>query len=252
MRAPPEFPYIFALESAMDELAVALAMDPIELRRVNDTMTSPITGAPYTSRSLMPCFDAAAASFGWTDRNPEPGSMRDGDWQVGYGCAMAVYPTAATAATARIRLLVDGTALVQTGGHEIGQGAYSAMQQIAAERLNLPLARVAVEMGDSRLPPGAIAGGSMMTASCGSAVAAACDRIRARFGGTMPAPDQLAAAFERAGVASVEEYAEWAPPGSSGAVAALYKGRFSGGGGGDQPKRLMYAFGAEFVEVGGR
>jgi xanthine dehydrogenase YagR molybdenum-binding subunit len=104
MRAPVEMPYMYALESAIDELAVALKMDPIELRRVNDIRESPVDGARFTSRSLMQCYDAAAASFGWNKRNPEPGSMRDGDWLIGYGCATAGYPTHMAPATARVTL----------------------------------------------------------------------------------------------------------------------------------------------------
>ena len=92
MRAPPETPYMFALESGMDELAYALNMDPIELRRVNDTQTDPVERPPFSSRSLMACFDQAAARFGWSRRNPRPGSMRDGDWLIGWGCATATYP----------------------------------------------------------------------------------------------------------------------------------------------------------------
>jgi xanthine dehydrogenase YagR molybdenum-binding subunit len=92
MRAPAETPYFFALESAMDELAVALNMDPIELRRVNDTQTEPIKGLPYTSRALMPCFDQAADAFDWKGRDPRPGSTRDGDWLIGWGCASSAYP----------------------------------------------------------------------------------------------------------------------------------------------------------------
>ena len=86
----------------MDELAVALDMDPIELRRVNDTQNEPIKGLPYTSRAMMPCFDQAAESFGWSKRNRKPGSMRDGDWLVGFGCAMACYPTQMGPASARV------------------------------------------------------------------------------------------------------------------------------------------------------
>ena len=92
MRAPPDVPYMFALESAMDELAYALKMDPVELRRVNDTQIDPVDGKPFSSRSLMACFDAAAAKFGWSKRDPNPGAMRDGDWLVGWGCATATYP----------------------------------------------------------------------------------------------------------------------------------------------------------------
>lgn len=108
MRSPPEVPYMFALESAMDELAFLLRMNPIELRRIYDTMNDPIGGKPYTSRSLMACCDVAAKAFGWQDRNPGPKSMQDGDWLVGYGCATARYPTQMATAAARVRLQRDG------------------------------------------------------------------------------------------------------------------------------------------------
>jgi xanthine dehydrogenase YagR molybdenum-binding subunit len=100
MRAPPETPYLFALESGMDELAYALNMDPVQLRRVNETSREPVHKLPFTSRSLMPCFDAAQQAFGWSERDPRPGSMRSGDWLVGYGCASAMYPTQLNAAVA--------------------------------------------------------------------------------------------------------------------------------------------------------
>src|SRR6185437_9909817 len=104
MRAPPEFPYLFALESAMDELSYALDLDPIELRRINDTQTDPVDKLPFSSRHLMPCYDLAAETFGWSRRNPKPGSMRDGEWLVGYGCATAYYPANIGAAQARVTL----------------------------------------------------------------------------------------------------------------------------------------------------
>jgi xanthine dehydrogenase YagR molybdenum-binding subunit len=113
MRAQAETPYFFPLESAMDELAVALNMDPIELRRVNDTQTEPIKGLPsYTSRALMSCFDQAAEAFGWKARNPTPGAKREGNWLVGWGCAAFAYPTQMAAATARVRVFAEGRALV--------------------------------------------------------------------------------------------------------------------------------------------
>ena len=110
MRSPPEVPYLFALESAMDELAVKLNMDPIELRRVNDTMKEPIGGKPYTSRSLMACFDEGAKAFGWSQRSAAPQSMAEGDWLIGYGCATTCYPTQMAPAAARVRLQRDGRA----------------------------------------------------------------------------------------------------------------------------------------------
>src|SRR3984957_15220526 len=133
MRAPAETPYFFALESAMDELAIALNMDPIELRRVNDTQTEPIKGLPYTSRALMTCFDQAAEAFGWKARIPTPGTKRDGNWLVGWGSAASADPTQMAAATARVRVFADGRALVETAGHEIGNGLYTVRGHAAAE-----------------------------------------------------------------------------------------------------------------------
>ncbi len=249
MRSPPEMPYMFALESAMDELATALNMDPIELRRVNDTQVSPISGAPYTSRSLMKCYDEAADSFGWSRRTPEPMSMRDGDWLIGYGCATAVYPTQMMPAAVTISLTSAGKALVRIAAHELGQGAYSVFQQLTAERLNLPMDAIEVQLGDSTFPAGPIAGGSMTTASAGSAVHLACQKLAARFGNAMPEFADLPTAFDRIGVTSIEEYAEFLPPGATPEhIAAVYKGQMAGMQGGIG-KKMMFAFGANFAEV---
>lgn len=242
MRSPPEVPYMFALEAAMDEFAEALAIDPVELRRINDTAVSPITGAPYTSRSLMKCFDQAAASFGWSLRDPRPASMTEGDWMVGYGCATACYPTAMTPA--------------EIAAHDIGTGAYTVMQQLTARELGLDPAAVTVVMGDSRLPFGSFAGGSMTTASAGSAIFTCAAKIRERFTGGMPAVGDLDDAFARLGLTHIEEYAEWFPPGTdaetlrdfmSGKFEAEESGEAACGA--DPPKPPMFAFGANFVEV---
>ena len=250
MRSPPVVPYIYALESAMDELAVKLKMDPVELRRVNDAMTD-ATGKPWSSRSLMKCYDEAAARFGWSQRSPEPGAMRDGDWQVGWGCASAVYPTHVGAAAARVKLLASGRAQVEVAAHDLGTGAYTVIGQMAAERLQLPLSAVTVELGDSDLPPAPVAGGSNTTASVCSAVMKACDAIRAKLsnrpeGGSI---EKLDDAFRRLGVGAIEEYAEFLPPGTKpDAMKNLYAGQPSLGGG-SHGEKLMYALGAEFVEV---
>jgi len=275
MRSPPEVPYIYALETAMDELAVALAMDPVELRRRNDTQRDPITGKPYSSRSLMRCYDEAARAFGWSRRSPRPGSMQDGDWWVGWGCATATYPTHVAPATARVRLAADGRALVQLAAHDIGTGTYTVAAQTVAERLGLPLEAVQVEMGDSRLPAAPVSGGSNVTASTCAVLMQACDAVRARLfraavrpggplagaqaetlelrGGRLLAPGgrgvALAEALGAAGAGTIEEYAEWLPPGKKAEdVQKLYKGG-AGISGGTEGERLMFAFGAEFVEV---
>jgi xanthine dehydrogenase YagR molybdenum-binding subunit len=155
MRAPVEMPYMYALESAMDELAVALKMDPIELRRVNDIRESPVDGARFTSRSLMKCFDEAAASFGWSKRNPEPGSMRDGDWLIGYGCATAAYPTHMGPAIAKVTMSANGDVRVESSGQDSGQGTYTVLAQIAARELGIEPGQVRVVMGDFQASAGA-------------------------------------------------------------------------------------------------
>ena len=201
MRSPPEVPYMFALESAMDELAVQLKMDPIELRRINDAKKEPIGGKPYTSRSLMDCFDAGAKAFGWADRNSQPKSMSDGDWLIGYGCATTCYPTQMAPSAARVRLQRDGRTRVEIAGHEIGNGAYTVIAQAAAEKLGVPVEKVTVLIGDSDLPPAPVAGGSNSTASTCSAVMMVCEQVRQRlFKAVMPKESLLDRAKETVGV----------------------------------------------------
>ena len=274
MRSPPELPYVFALESAMDELAYKLGMDPVELRRVNDTQTDPITGKPFSSRQLMACYDQAAEAFKWSSRDPKPGSMRDGDWLIGLGCATAVYPTNVAPATARVRLRSDGHVLVQTASHEIGTGVRTVAAQMAAEQLGVPVEAVHVEMGDTNLPPAPVAGGSNSTASVCSAVLLACQQIQAKlFHAAVTANDgplagrdpasltmrssaitsrdgasqPLGDAFKALRAGAVEEYAEFIPDGAApDAVQKLYGGKTNMVSG---VKRDRFAFGAEFVEV---
>jgi xanthine dehydrogenase YagR molybdenum-binding subunit len=258
MRSPPVVPYIYALESAMDELAIKLDMDPVELRRVNDSMRD-TTGKEWSSRSLMKCYDQAAQAFGWSQRKPKPGSMRDGDWLIGWGCASAVYPTHVGAASARVRLKANGEAHVQIAAHEIGIGVNTVVAQLTAEKLGLPISAVTVETGDSALPPSTVAGGSNQTASVCSVLIKACDAIGKKLlppaetegqaaggnSGTVNLADQ----FKRLGVGAIEEYAEYVPPGGKpDAIAKLYGGVPTLTGGSKGPK-LMYSMGAEFVEI---
>jgi xanthine dehydrogenase YagR molybdenum-binding subunit len=276
MRAPPETPYMFALESAMDELAYELNMDPIELRRVNDTQVDPVKGIPFSSRSLMQCFDQAAARFGWAQRTPKPGSMRDGDWLVGFGCATACYPTNIGPAAVRISVTSNGKAIVGMAGHEIGTGAYTTVAIAAARALGLRVEDVTVHMGDSDLPPIMIAGGSNNAASATHAVAKACEEIRRRiadaavksddspFRGSDPATLKLAngelvgattqreslrEAVARAGH-RLEVYAENVPEGlPATAVADMMKGKPAMLRGFGRKDVTAFSFGAHFVEV---
>lgn len=250
MRAPGEMPYAFALETALDELACELSMDPVELRRANDTQTDPVGGLPYTSRSLMQCFDEAATAFGWKDRTPQPGSMRDGDWLVGWGCASAFYPAQAGNAAARVRLSADGRVHVSSAGHELGQGMYTMMAQVAAEELGVPLERVTVLLGDTDLPPAVVTGGSAATASVAPAIMAACDAIRKRLGVENSAPADVMTAMEASGMGIIEEFAETRAHGlAPDSLRDLYRGKAFPNGGAHLPDRVQFALGAQFVEV---
>ncbi|RVB38417.1 xanthine dehydrogenase family protein molybdopterin-binding subunit, partial [Mesorhizobium sp. M7A.F.Ca.CA.001.16.1.1] len=276
MRSPPETPYVYALENAMDEMAVALGMDPVEFRRINEPEKEPIGGKPFSSRSLIKCYDQAAEAFGWSKRDPRVGSMRDGDWLVGMGCATAIYPTAAAPCAARVRLTADGEVRVQCGSHEIGTGVRTIAGQMAAERLGIGMDKISVEMGDSALPPAPVSGGSISTASVCSAVMKACDAIRGKLfaaaaGRGAPLAGsgnakldlkgeevvtetgksaKLADVFKAMQVGAIEEYAEFAPKGSSPeALSKLYAGQSEFHGGENDEDSVKYAFGAEFVEV---
>ena len=250
MRAPSEVAVMFALESAMDEMAVKLGMDPVAFRRLNETDRNMVTGKPYTSRSLLACFEQASDKFGWSERDPAPGSMRDGDWLVGWGCATASYPTSTVNCVARVRYDADGAATLQFAGHDLGTGAYTVFQQEVALRLGLPVGGVRVEMGDSRLPPGPLAGGSTGSATGCSAIALACNKILAELGIAVDADaNARAAAFGRLKRGSVEAQGDYSPAGSrTGSTAGAYQGKpdFTGG---VNSAKTMFSFGAEFVEV---
>jgi xanthine dehydrogenase YagR molybdenum-binding subunit len=203
----------------------------------------------------MKCYEQAAERFGWSKRDKTIGSMRDGDWLIGWGCASAVYPTHLGAATARVQFKATGKAQVLIAAHEIGTGVRTVVAQITAERLGIPLSAVTVETGDSALPPSPVAGGSNQTASCCSVVMKACDAIKARLsqstttGSSSIRSNKLEDQFKRLGVGAIEEYAEFLPPeGKPDTIEKLYGGTPLLGGG-SKGKKLMYALGAEFVEV---
>ncbi|WP_202312585.1 xanthine dehydrogenase family protein molybdopterin-binding subunit [Mesorhizobium sp. L-8-10] len=171
MRAPGEASGSAALEVAMDEAAEACGMDPLEFRLVNYAETEPGTGRPFSSKALRECYAEGAKRFGWSDRPLQPRSMRDDNgFLVGWGMGTAVFPCPHFPAEARATVRADGTALVETGGADMGQGAWTALAQIAAETLGLDVDQVELHSGLSSLPDGGIAGGSGHTASAGLAI----------------------------------------------------------------------------------
>ncbi len=174
MRAPGESVGTFALESAVDELAAELGMDPIELRIRNEPEKDPTTGLRFSSRHIVEAYRSGAKRFGWGNRNATPGRRRDGEWLVGMGCATATYPYyRMPGGAARITLSKDGHVKVEIAAHEMGMGTATAQTQVTAERLGLPMERVTFCYGDSSFPGVVLAGGSQQTASIGGAVVAA-------------------------------------------------------------------------------
>jgi len=177
-RAPGECTGMFALESAMDEMAVAAGIDPVEFRLRNDAQRDEQKNLPYSSKALGACYRAAAARIGGSRRGATPGTLREGNWMVGLGCASATRPAKRSPCAARVRITADGRALVSSSTSEIGCGNYTVMAQVAADALGLPVERVRFELGDTQLPEAPISAGSMTMESVGSAIAAACAEAR--------------------------------------------------------------------------
>ena len=234
MRAPGEASGVFALESAMDELAMALKMDPVALRLKNYADQDSTEKKPFASKALRACYTQGAEAFGWSTRAPEPRSMRNGRMLVGWGMATSTYPTNRRPASARVRLLPDGTALVQSGSQDLGTGTYTVMAQVAADELGMPIARVRAELGDSRLPPAPGSGGSSTIASVMPAVQEAAAAARLALA-------KLAADHNLPATAIADLLAAAKLPYVEGLAAAKLSP--------EAAKYSRHAFGAQFVEV---
>jgi xanthine dehydrogenase YagR molybdenum-binding subunit len=174
MRAPGEAVGTFALESAMDELAHELGMDPIELRIRNEPAKDPLTGLPFSQRGIVQAWRDGSMRFGWDKRSATPATNREGDWLIGMGCATGTYPYyRMPGGAARLTVTRDGRATVAIAAHEMGMGTATAQAQVAAERLGLPLEQVEVLYGDTLFPGAVLAGGSQQTAAIGASIIAA-------------------------------------------------------------------------------
>jgi xanthine dehydrogenase YagR molybdenum-binding subunit len=165
MRGPGAVPGLFALESAMDELAVELNMDPVKLRIVNDTQTDESTGKPFSSRHLKECLELGAKKFDWEKRNSKVGSMQDSDEILGWGVAACTWAARRLDANVTVELSAEGKLKILCGTHDIGTGMYTALAQIVSEQTGIPFDRIDVQLGDTSLPVGPLAGGSMATGS---------------------------------------------------------------------------------------
>jgi xanthine dehydrogenase YagR molybdenum-binding subunit len=259
MRGPGEASGIFALECAMDELAVQLGIDPVELRLRNEPEIDEGENRPFSSRSLSACYERAAERFGWARRDPRPRSMRDGRLLVGWGVASATYPAFRVQASARVRLLPDGTAEVESAASDMGPGTYTSMTQVAADALGLAPAQVRFRLGRSDFPPTPPHGGSMTMASVGSAVHAACLAARDRAVSRALSDDRSPLRGLNTGAIEIREgrlssrddgsrgqtYAEIVGLGDAQPIEAE-----ASSAPGDEGQRFsMHAFGAVFAEV---
>jgi xanthine dehydrogenase YagR molybdenum-binding subunit len=233
MRAPGEAQGGFALESALDELSYALAIDPLELRLRNYADIHPQLELPWSSKALRECYAVGAERFGWDRRDPAPASMTDGRWQVGYGLAGVSYLWWQVRCQARVTVGADGTAYVRSAANDIGTGTYTVAQQLTAELLGLELDQVRVGLGDSDMPWAPAAGGSGLTGALGNAVHTACGTLLERFQALGIRPgDGYADVLARHGLSELTADGESTPP---------------------DPKELGMApagaFAAKFVEV---
>lgn len=217
MRAPGHCPGMFAAEVAMDELAHACGVDPIELRVRNEPDADPATGLPFSSRGLVACLREGARRIGWDRRDPDPGTRRADGWRIGLGVAASVYPTYwMPGSSAVIRVGAHGRHTVAIGAADIGTGTWTALAQIAADALGVPVERVDLRIGDTALPPATVAGGSSGITNWGSAIVHAARALRERYG---PEPEEGAQA------------------------------RGDTGDNPDRERYAMHAFGAQFAEV---
>jgi xanthine dehydrogenase YagR molybdenum-binding subunit len=256
MRAPGVAPGLFALESAMDEAADRLGIDPVELRVRNFAGHDQDADRPWTSNSLLACYRIGAERFGWAQR-PARGTMSDGKWRLGWGMASSCYGAHSQSAKARVKLEPDAQLLVQCGTQDMGSGTYTVLAQVAADILGLSASDVRVELGDTDLPEGPISAGSWVTASIVPALNQAASAVRARLadlatgdaasllaghriddldfkdgrivsrGGNVS--ERLADLLKRHSPAGLEAEGAWAPPAA--------------------PARSGMAYGAVFVEI---
>ena len=257
MRNPHGVPVVFALESAMDELAHELHIDPVEIRKINNIFANPISGVPFTSRSLNECLDAGAERFGWSKRTPEPGSMRDGDWLVGWGCASCFYPLHMFSNAGDLTIFADGQIVYESAVSDVGQGSATIIAQVVAERLGVTASEVEMRAGDTAYPPGVHAGASMTTASATNTAIKAAEQMLARLGlpkphgGNREGVQRLRDAIARLGVNTVKEHAEWSPPGAKeDSLKSMYQAK----GVLDMSEvktgsHRSFSWGANFVEV---
>ncbi len=281
MRAPGETPGCFALESAMDELAVELKIDPIKLRTMNHTATDPETKLPFSLENIVECYTIGAQKFGWANRKSQPRMNRVGKYLVGHGMATATYPAIRSSSSVKVQLFANGTVKVFSATQDIGTGTYTIMAQTMADVLGVPVEKIMVEIGDSSLPPAPVSGGSTTAASITAAVLAAGELLRkdlmamamkdgkSKLNGANPEQIEYANArfyvkgdtsktddyidiLKRSGKDMIEACATSMPlngGGLGGPQAPCQTDQFTADQDADPKKYSFHSFGAQFAEV---
>ena len=253
MRAPPETPGMFVLESAMDEMAAKLGIDPIEFRIRNEPKKDIHNGKPFSGRYLIESLKQGANQFGWEKRKQDPRGQREGHWLIGYGVAAATFPVNAFPTKARVTLKQDGTAEVACCSHELGTGTATVQSQLLADLLSIPIGRVSMTLGDTTLPPGGISGGSATTHSLGSAVYDAVQQLKKKLVEVAPndsflkGKDPNMLEFSDGQIVLGEEkvrFEDFVSDTNRLSVAAV--GSFQGN---EDSPTSNHSFGAQFVEV---
>ncbi|HEX5236055.1 MAG TPA: xanthine dehydrogenase family protein molybdopterin-binding subunit [Silvibacterium sp.] len=261
MRGPGTTPGMFALDSAMDELAVKLNMDPLEFRLRNYSEKDESSDKPYSSKHLRECYQTGAERFGWSKRNPAVGSMRDGKEILGWGMGTATWGAYRGGAQARVRLTADGRARVSSGCQDPGTGTYTIVAQIVSDKTGIPLERIEAVLGDSSLPPGPTSGGSAATATIIPAVAAASMNVIGqllKLASTTQGSPFNGAKVDTLSMSGGRVHKKGEAAGSGVAfgellrmrkVAAL-EGDGDSGDDDSDDKYSMHSYGAHFIEVG--
>lgn len=263
MRGPGAVPGLWATESAYDELAIALDIDPVQFRLRNEPEQDQGLNIPFSSRHYAECLTLGAEKFGWERRTKAVGSMRREGEIVGWGVSGAAWLAARFPAQARVELRADGTAHVAIGTQDIGTGTYTVLAQLVAEVTGIPIARIAVELGDSRLPPGPISGGSMVTASVVPAVFQAARAamksalgLATTDGGPFAGRKSDDLTFEAGRIGAKDGAGKDVPFEDVLQHASVARvtgtGKSEGTFGEEHPKFSMHSYGAQFVEIGWR
>jgi xanthine dehydrogenase YagR molybdenum-binding subunit len=257
MRGPGAVPGLFALESAMDEMAIQLKQDPIAFRLAHDTLTDPSNGKPFSSRHLRECLQVGSEKFGWASRTPGIGSMKKGDLILGWGVACAAWGAGRGPSAATVSFRKDGTLRVSSATQDIGTGTYTIVAQIVSDKTGIPVSKIDVVLGDSSLPPGPMSGGSTATASVVPSIAdATADAIKTLLTAATTAPNSTfkgqEAVFTNGRVHLARQ-----PPASGVAFETILAqanlasadGDGKSGGNPNAKDYSMHSFGAQFVEV---